>query len=358
MRPGHYALKKTPILSVLLSTKNQSCWIEQCISCILSQSFQDFEFLILNDGSTDSTPIILKSVQKKNSRIRLLHHKKSRGVIESYNKLAKLAAGQYLFFCASDDFVHDPAFFQAGIEVFRKYPRLGGFFANCQVLDGETDEKLETWGWRGSSRLFQKDEALKHYLNGFLRIPGASTILRRDFFLKAGGYNRSLGPLSDLAINLLVSLDGGIYGIGKTSVSIRVFSRKLSFGTSYDKEKLLSLFCNMEKRLRTVPLAKQINQVFWQKWRIRTFSECLHIEHLIRSIKKKHPAERPRSYIQIERKINNLFSSYLKKVNHDIKISPRDFATKLMAYQRKMSYMRLIRRITNSFAKRIFVLKR
>jgi glycosyltransferase involved in cell wall biosynthesis len=357
MSSGRSALKK-PNLSVLLSTKNHGRWIEQCISCILGQSFQDFEFLILDDGSTDSTPNLLKSIHRKDSRIHLLHHKKSRGVIESYNRLARLASGQYLFFCASDDFIHDPTFFQAGIEIFRKYPHLGGLFANCQVLDGENDEKIETWGWKGRPRLFQKDEALKYYLNGFLRLPGASTILRRDLFLKAGGYNRSLGPLSDLAINLLVSLDGGIYGIGKTSVTIRVFSRKFSFGTSVDKEKLLSLFCNMEKRLRTVPLAKQINQVIWQKWRVRTFSECLHIEHLIRSIKKKHPAERPRSYIQIEKKINNLFSSYLKTVNLDIKIFPRDFAIELMAYERKMSLIRFIRRITNSFAKRIFVLKR
>lgn len=358
MSSGRSALKKTPTLSVLLSTKNHSRWIEQCISCILDQSFQDFEFLILDDGSTDTTPNLLKSLQRTDSRIHLLHHKKSRGVVESYNRLAKLASGQYLFFCASDDYVHDPTFFQAGIENLRKYPRLGAFFANCQVLSVENDEKLETWGWDGRARLFQKDEALKHYLNGFLRIPGASTILRRDLFLKAGGYNRSLGPLSDLAINLLVSLDGGIYGIGKTSVTIRVFSRKFSFGTSVDKEKLLSLFCNMEKRLRTVPLAKQINQVIWQKWRVRTFSECLHIEHLIRSIKKKHPAERPRSYIQIEKKINNLFSSYLKTVNLDIKISPRDFATKLMAYQRKMSLMRFIKRNIRSLTKRIFELKR
>ena len=326
MSSGRSALKKTPTLSVLLSTKNHRRWIEQCISCILDQSFQDFEFLILDDGSTDTTPNLLKALQRTDSRIHLLHHKKSRGVIESYNRLAKLASGQYLFFCASDDYVHDASFFQAGIENLRKYPRLGAFFANCQVLSVENDEKLETWGLGGRPRLFQKDEALKHYLNGFLRIPGASTILRRDLFLKAGGYNRSLGPLSDLAVNLLISLDSGLYGIGKTSVTIRVFPRKLSFGTSFDKDRLLDLFSCMEKRLRTVPLARKINQVIWQKWRIRIFSECLHIEHLIRSIKKKQPSERPRRFLQIEKKINSLFSRYLKSVNLDSGIFPRAFS--------------------------------
>ena len=358
MSLGRSVLKKNPTLSVLLSTKNHARWIEQCISCILDQSYQDFEFIILDDGSTDSTPKLLRKIQRKNPRLRLLHHKRSCGVIESYNRLAKLASGQYLFLCASDDYVHDPDFFKAGIETLRKYPHLGGFFANCQVLCADNDEKLETWGWRGRARLFQKDDALKLYLKGFLRIPGASTILRRDLFLKAGGYNQPLGPLSDLAINLLVSLDSGIYGIGKPSVTIRVFARKFSFGTSFDDEKLLDFFCNMEKRLRTVPLATRIKQVIWQKWRIRTFSECLHIEHLLRSIKKKHPTERARSYIKIKKKFNYLFLRYLKKVNLDAKIFPRDFATKLMAYQRNMSLIRFIRRITNSFEKRMFVLKR
>jgi glycosyltransferase involved in cell wall biosynthesis len=358
MSSGRSAIKKNPALSVLLSTKNHSRWIEQCISCILDQSFQDFEFLILDDGSTDTTPNLLKSLQKKDSRIHLLHHKKSRGVIESYNRLAKLASGQYLFFCASDDYVHDPSFFQAGIENLRKHPRLGAFFSNCQVFSVENDEKLETWGWKGRPRLFQRDEALKHYLNGFLRLPGASTILRRDLFLKAGGYNRSLGPLSDLAINLLVSLDSGIYGTGKTSVTIRVFSRKFSFGTSVDEEKLLALFCNMEKRLRKVPLANRINQVIWQNWRIRTFSECLHIEHLIRSIKKKQPSERPRKFLQIEKKINNLFSRYAKTVSLDVKIFPRQFSTDLMAYQGKMTFARFLKRNIRSLIKRIFALRR
>jgi len=358
MSSGRSALKKTPTLSVLLSTKNHRRWIEQCISCILDQSFQDFEFLILDDGSTDTTPNLLKALQRTDSRIHLLHHKKSRGVIESYNRLAKLASGQYLFFCASDDYVHDASFFQAGIENLRKYPRLGAFFANCQVLSAENDEKLETWGWGGRPRLFQKEEALKLYLNGFLRIPGASTILRRDLFLKAGRYNRSLGPLSDLAVNLLISLDSGLYGIGKTSVTIRVFPRKLSFGTSFDKDRLLDLFSCMEKRLRTVPLARKINQVIWQKWRIRIFSECLHIEHLIRSIKRKHPSTQSREFIQIKKKINYFFLRYLKTVGLDINIFSRDFATQLMAYQRRMSFIRFIRRIRNSYAKRMFALKR
>jgi len=64
MSSGRSALKKTPTLSVLLSTKNHRRWIEQCISCILDQSFQDFEFLILDDGSTDTTPNLLKALQR------------------------------------------------------------------------------------------------------------------------------------------------------------------------------------------------------------------------------------------------------------------------------------------------------
>lgn len=302
MRLSHYALKKKPTLSVLLSTKNQSCWIEQCISCVLSQSFQDFEFLILDDGSTDSTPIILKSLRKKNSRIRLLHHKKSRGVIESYNRLAKLAAGQYLFFCASDDFVHDPAFFQVGIDFLRKHPHCGGFFANCKVIAGDTGEFLETWGWKHLPELITKDKALFLYLIKGLRLPGASTVLRKDLFFRHGGYDKNLGPLSDLAVGLMAALSNGIISTGSNSVTIRVFKGKKSFGSNFSNRLFIKFFAKLEVLLKSHENSKNICENTWAQWRAKNLSLILNIRHHLKNAEKSI-SENKKLFIIIKKQI-------------------------------------------------------
>ena len=125
-----------PRLSILLSTKNHARWLDGCITAIAGQTFQDFEFLIRDDGSTDETPDILKEWAKRDPRIRVRTHEVSLGVMAGYNSLVEEASGEYLWLTASDDFVQDPDFLARGFRSLRRHPELGG---SSRVL-GSTDE--------------------------------------------------------------------------------------------------------------------------------------------------------------------------------------------------------------------------
>jgi len=81
---------------------NGEKYLKEAIESILSQSYTDFEFLIINDGSTDNSVKIIKSFS--DNRIHLIDNEKNLGQPESYNKGINLACGEYIAIMHSDDF--------------------------------------------------------------------------------------------------------------------------------------------------------------------------------------------------------------------------------------------------------------
>ncbi|MEW6088687.1 MAG: glycosyltransferase [bacterium] len=79
-------MKNIPKLSVLITSYNDSKFISQCMDSILTQTFQDFEIIIVDDASRDNTVEIIKSYQKKNARINLICNEKNIGLAKSLNK--------------------------------------------------------------------------------------------------------------------------------------------------------------------------------------------------------------------------------------------------------------------------------
>ena len=93
--------KSNPKVTVLMSVYNGKRYLREAIDSILDQTFRDFEFLIINDGSTDSSSDIIRSYD--DSRIRLIENEKNIGLTRSLNKGLKLARGEYIARMDADD---------------------------------------------------------------------------------------------------------------------------------------------------------------------------------------------------------------------------------------------------------------
>src|SRR5688572_5358734 len=91
-----------PPVSVVLPVYNGQQYIHEAVSSIQNQSFQDFEFLIVDDGSTDDTPAILQEFARRDDRIRLYHQENS-GLISSLNRMCRVARGLYIARMDADD---------------------------------------------------------------------------------------------------------------------------------------------------------------------------------------------------------------------------------------------------------------
>lgn len=107
--------KKTPLISVIMPVYNGERFLRQAIDSILNQTLNDFELIIINDGSTDSTEDIILSYQDK--RIRYIKNEKNLRLIKTLNKGLGLANGQFVSRMDADDVAH-PLLFEKQIEAF------------------------------------------------------------------------------------------------------------------------------------------------------------------------------------------------------------------------------------------------
>ena len=90
-----------PVVSVLMPAFNAEKYIAQAIESILQQRFVNLEFIILNDGSTDSTSQIIGRFN--DPRIRVIHLEQNQGLVNARNRLVDEARGKYIAFLDSDD---------------------------------------------------------------------------------------------------------------------------------------------------------------------------------------------------------------------------------------------------------------
>jgi glycosyltransferase involved in cell wall biosynthesis len=124
----------TPYISVIMSVYNAEKYVGDCIRSILGQTFTDFEFIIINDASTDSSPEIIKSFKDK--RIRLLNNRE-----RSYptrNKGLRVARGKYICIMDADD-ISLPHRFERQVLFMDNNPEIGLAGSGYRVLGQDQD---------------------------------------------------------------------------------------------------------------------------------------------------------------------------------------------------------------------------
>jgi len=93
--------EKNPTVSVIIPTYNRAHLIKRAIQSVLNQTYQDFEVIIVDDGSTDNTEKVVKSFN--DPRIRYIRHEKNKGAAAARNTGIKAAKGKFIAFQDSDD---------------------------------------------------------------------------------------------------------------------------------------------------------------------------------------------------------------------------------------------------------------
>jgi len=116
-----YQRCQKPLVSVVMLTYKRADIVPRAIDSILAQTFKDFEFIILNDGSPDNTDEVIEKYVKKDSRIRYYKNDQNRGISYSRNRAASLARGKYVAIMDDDD-ESLPERLQKQVEFMEKHP--------------------------------------------------------------------------------------------------------------------------------------------------------------------------------------------------------------------------------------------
>ena len=182
---------KTPKVSVILPNYNHAPYLCERLESILTQTYKDFELLILDDGSTDDSYQIIARYERR-ARVRVLVNSTNSGsAFSQWNLGISLACGEYVWIAESDDSV-DPHFLEMLVPVLDETPRLGLAYCQSRLInrDGidvgdslDWTNDLNDTRWQADFRNNGRDE-IRNYLIFKNTIPNASAVITRRSVLK------------------------------------------------------------------------------------------------------------------------------------------------------------------------------
>jgi glycosyltransferase involved in cell wall biosynthesis len=112
-----------PVISVVMAVYNGAQYLDEAIASVLGQTYRDFEMIVLDDGSTDDTPEILRSYAARDARIHVVSQANA-GFIASLNRGCQLARGQYIARMDPDD-ISTPDRFTRQVDYLTSHPAVG-----------------------------------------------------------------------------------------------------------------------------------------------------------------------------------------------------------------------------------------
>lgn len=196
------ALAGAPLVSIVMPTYNQAKFIRQAIDSILAQSYRNFELIVVDDGSTDGTAAILKTLA--DPRIRVIH-KENGGTGSALNSGFVEARGELETWFSSDNVLY-PQALERLVGILMKHPGTDFAYgdADIGVMDkaGERETSRSLVSREVGGQAFEKERSLGHYYFGI------AWVWRRDLRMKAGA-RFQIEPCEDYDMVLRMEEAGG-----------------------------------------------------------------------------------------------------------------------------------------------------
>ena len=263
-------------ITIQMPNFNHGHYLQETINSIRQQTYQNWELLIVNDGSTDNSGEILESYAAIDDRIKIYHFPENRGLIESINFLESVSTGELLHPNGADNPLASDTFFEKSINLFDKYKDIAIVFALTAGVD-EANNVVGKWGApkEKAEYLTPHDGIREFFLSDY--ISGESVIIKRSPYLIYGAIDRDLGPLSDVFINeALVALHGGAY-LDEVVSYTRLDPN--SFGRSQSLVEMIVQAARMEKKFMALPLSIPPEAAWINAYRTRKLIDILNLNH-------------------------------------------------------------------------------
>ncbi len=188
-----------PTVSVIVPTYNTIAYLPDAIESILQQTFEDFEILLVNDGSTDSTAEWAKKIT--DPRVRYIEQN-NQGLSAARNTGLDLAQGRYVAFLDADD-VWEPTKLDKQVALLETNPDIGMVHSWVWFMDGEGRSTGRIWKTQAEGM------ALAHLLQRN-DVAVLSALVRRECFTRIGGFDIALRSLEDWDLWLRLAVNDSI----------------------------------------------------------------------------------------------------------------------------------------------------
>lgn len=266
-----------PKITVLMPVYNSESFLKEAIDSILDQTFTDFEFIIINDGSTDTTKNIINSYN--DIRMKIVNNKKNIGLTKSLNKGLKLSKGEYIARMDADDIsLKNRLKIESGF--LNSNPEYGLIAARYSIID-KNGNILKNSG------SYLNPEEIYYTLNFQNCLTHSSVIFRKGMVLKIGGYNEALTQTQDYELWYRLSKVTKIYQTREILIKWRMSNKNIShFFKDIQKEtEINEVKKNLESCIESKLKKKEIKLL--QLKEITIFSDLKRVLYLLNKINKK-----------------------------------------------------------------------
>lgn len=203
--------KSPPRLSITVLNYNYGRYLPACLESILSQSFRDFELIVIDDKSTDDS---VERVQPylADSRVRFIKHDVNAGYRSSLIEGTEThSRGEFLMVFSADDVVRRNDALEIQMAALDENPDAAFCFSAYDRFDDETGEIIDYVRAYDDDCLVPGEQFFRDYATLHrVHVMHSGTIIRREAYQKAGGYPRDLSITLDFAMWLLLSLEGPV----------------------------------------------------------------------------------------------------------------------------------------------------
>ena len=216
-------MSNQPKVSVVMPCYNHEQYIEEAIESIQSQTYQNWELVVIDDCSTDNSVTIAKNIAKKDARIRVIEHSYNKGTSNTLNDGIRIATGEYIAIQSADD-ISVAHRLEAQVSYFLEHPRTTSVSSYVLPVNDTKEVTEETKEYEAIFQRSNTSQAqtlhdffiFSNFINNSSQMIPASVVSHI-------GYNRiSLFQLHDYEYNIRLALAGEIYVIPDVLLLYRV----------------------------------------------------------------------------------------------------------------------------------------
>lgn len=209
-----------PTVSVIIPSYNHEKYIRQCIQSVLNQTFQDFEIIITDDGSSDRTVEFIEKFT--DPRIKLFKNPTNRGASVTANTCIMNSRGKYIAMLSSDD-VWYPEKLSVQVEYLDRHPEIAVVFGNVTWIDGFGDPLKANFLYKNIFTAINRNrfEWLRHFFKVGNCLCHPTSLIRREKYLDVGLLNPSLANLPDFDLWIRLCLKYDIHVIDQPLIYFR-----------------------------------------------------------------------------------------------------------------------------------------
>lgn len=201
------ARPQRPKLSIVIPNYNYARFLDRAIESVLTQTFSDFELIVIDNASTDDSLEVVRRHAARDPRIRVVAHPANLGMLASLRESCDVARGQYRLLLDADDWILEPDAVAAQVELLDRWPDVAFTYSRLTMVD-----------WDGNvihtSRPYDGDRVLSgaEAIEGVLRfnLNDSGMMIRLSAYRRTAGYPSVHAQIADIEVAARLCEVGGV----------------------------------------------------------------------------------------------------------------------------------------------------